>query len=665
MKNENSNIVADTLKFRLLVNAFISMLFIAGLVFAIIVSDWFGSDTFFLSVIPFTVVLIYGLASSILGYLQAKSAIEEEDRALLEERDERKRAFNSEEDILFTASRTLKSYKKYAPYAVAVIAFLVILSGLLSFWNYWENQIGDASLSLEPTKGAFVAFIFGLLTFFLGVFCVGQSRLRTYRWLRPPGVWQILFSVMMFASIAAILLKEYGNPQWDYYLSRGFFVILSILASELLINFVIEFYRPRTGIEERPVFESRLLSLFSEPGGILRNIADTLDYQFGFQVSGTWLYRFLERSIAPLLLTWFALFWGATAFDVVPPGYMGVKECFGKRVSDALDSGFYLKWPWPIERIRKFPVDRIQQIFIGPELKDDSGVMQKPQVVLWTESHYGKENPFLVAIDNSSASDDIAGQEKERRTGHKEIASVALMSALFPIQFKIRHDGLIDYAYKHKDSVSILKYIAEEEITTYLASSDMMKVMSSAREEATATLQQRIQYAADRRGLGVEIVAVTLLDAHPPIQLNRGDTAEPTELPAAFQAVIGAKEKKEQVVLEAVTYKEKTVPAAGAEAYKIISEAESYKDFKVKISEAEMERFKKRIAGYRAMPQQYILNEKMKFLEEDCKNLRKYIVPSSSKNDVYVINLEEKRRLDLIDLNDLKDEPDTRKSDNN
>ena len=659
MRTEDPNIVSETLKFRLLVNGFVSLLFITALIFAITVSDWFGSDTFFLALIPFTVILIYGLASSILGYLQAKSSAEEEDRALLEQRDERKRTFDSDEDILFTASRTLKNYKKYAPYVVAVCAFLGIVIGLFLFWRYWDERIANP-VATEPTQAMFVAFIFALVTFFLGIFCIGQSRVKNYRWLRPPGVWQILFSVIMVSSIVAILFKKSGVPQWDYYLSRGFFVILAILAVELLLNFVIEFYRPRTGIEERPVFESRLLSLLTEPGGVLRNIADTLDYQFGFQVSGTWLYRFLERSIAPLVLTWFALFWGATAFDVVPPGYMGVKECLGKRVSDALESGFYMKWPWPIETIRKFPVDRIQQIFIGPEMKDQTGVIQRPQVVLWTESHYGKENPFLVAIDNPDVSTETGKGAK-----YKETVSVALMSALLPIQFKIKHDGLIDYAYKHKDAVLILKNIAEKEITTYLASSDMMKVMSSAREEATATLHQRIQDAADRRGLGVEIVAVTLLDAHPPIQLDRGDGAEPTKLPAAFQAVIGAKEQKEKRILEAITYKEQTVPAAGAEAYKIISEAKSYKDFKVKVSEAEMERFKKRIAGYRAMPQQYILNEKMKFLEEDCKNLRKYIVPASSKNDVYVINLEEKRRLDLIDLNDLKDEPATKKSDNN
>jgi regulator of protease activity HflC (stomatin/prohibitin superfamily) len=655
MKIENSNVVLEALKIRLLINVFAAFLFIACSVFAIIVSDWFGSDTFFIALIPFVVILIYGFSAFMLGYLQTKAAVEEEDRQILEERNERKRTFDSDEDILFRASRTLANYRKYAPYIVAGLTSLGISIGLFLYWRYWGSRL-ETPLPSEPTQAAFVAFIFALITFFLGIFCVGQSRVKNYRWLRPVGVWQILFALLMASSIIAILFKKAGITQWDYYLSRTFFVIFGVLAFELFINFVIEFYRPRTGIEDRPVFESRLLSVITEPGGVLRNVADTLDYQFGFQVSGTWLYRFLEKSTAPLVLTWFLLFWTATSFDEITPGFMGVRECFGKRVSEPLDSGFYLKWPWPVETIRKFPVDKIQQIFIGPELKDKRGRIQRPEVVLWTKSHYGKEKPFLVAIDNPDT-----GKDK-KRSKKKEVASVALMSAFLPVQFKIKHEELISYAYRHKDPVKTLKYIAEKEIATYLASSDMMKVMSSAREKATETIKDRIQSAVDKIHLGIEIIAVTLLDAHPPIQLGNNDSEEgATGLPAAFQNVIGAKEKRETRILEAKKYKTEIVPSAEAEAFKIISEAHSYKNFKIKVSEAEMERFKKRIAGYRAMPHQYLLNEKMKFLENDCRNIRKYIVPASSKNDVYVINLEEKRRLDLIDLNDLKEDNQTTK----
>ena len=39
----------------------------------------------------------------------------------------------------------------------------------------------------------------------------------------------------------------------------------------------------------------------------------------------------------------------------------------------------------------------------------------------------------------------------------------------------------------------------------------------------------------------------------------------------------------------------------------------------------------------------------------DCASLRKYVVPSSTNSDVFVINLEDKRRLDLLDIGDLQE----------
>jgi hypothetical protein len=48
---------------------------------------------------------------------------------------------------------------------------------------------------------------------------------------------------------------------------------------------------------------------------------------------------------------------------------------------------------------------------------------------------------------------------------------------------------------------------------------------------------------------------------------------------------------------------------------------------------------------------------RLDFLERDCRDLRKYVVASAAKKNVVVINLEEKRRLDLLDMGDLKEEP--------
>ena len=637
----------QALKFWLLWNI-ISTVFIFGIaVFCFMTSAWFGCDTFNLAVIPFAVILIYSFSAFLVGYFQRKKVIEAEDRALLEKRKERKRTFESEEDVLFTADRTLKNYTKYAPYVIACIPVIVLIATLIFYWFKWDVRV-NIPFPQNPTQASFVAFILALCSFFLGVFAVGQSRVKGFRWFRPVGVWLILFSTLMVAVVAAVLFKKAELPLWDYYLSRTFYVIFAILAIELIINFIIEFYRPRTGTEERPIFESRLLALLTEPGGVLRNIADTLDYQFGFQVSGTWIYVFLEKSIAPFVLLWLALLWGFTAVDEVAPGEMGIRETLGAHSNEALPPSVYLKWPWPIQVIKKLPVNQIQEIFVGPELKDEHGKEKRPDVILWTKPHYAKEGRFLIATDKEPVKTEEKIVKKRDNGLAENAAPVSLIAAMLPVQFKIKESKILDYAYKHDDPVKTLKDLSEREVTGYFASSDMLKLMSTDRGKAIKEIEDRIQKAADEIQLGVEIVAVALVDAHPPIDENN--------LPEAFQDVVGAMEEKEAEILAAKAYRAKIIPKAEADALQLKLRAEAYKSEQTKVSEAEIKRFRQRLIGYRAMPEMYLLNSKLDFLETDCKNVRKYIVPNTSQYDVYVINLEEKQRLDLLDITDLQEE---------
>ena len=116
------------------------------------------------------------------------------------------------------------------------------------------------------------------------------------------------------------------------------------------------------GQERRPPYDSRLLGLFAEPQGVLRTIAATLDYQFGFEVSDTWFYRFMERAIVPLLLVQVVSLWLLTSLVVVDPDEVAFVERLGVPYVTAEDQakglqasllhpGFYLKWPWPISRL--------------------------------------------------------------------------------------------------------------------------------------------------------------------------------------------------------------------------------------------------------------------------------------------------------------------------
>ena len=50
------------------------------------------------------------------------------------------------------------------------------------------------------------------------------------------------------------------------------------------------------------------------------------------------------------------------------------------------------------------------------------------------------------------------------------------------------------------------------------------------------------------------------------------------------------------------------------------------------------------------MPRMFRLKAYLDFLENDCKDIREFIVAAGLDNEVYELNFETKERLDLIDV---------------
>src|SRR5512140_2202336 len=126
----------------------------------------------------------------------------------------------------------------------------------------------------------------------------------------------------------------------------------------------MDIYRPRLkGQYIRSAFESRLLGLISETGGILYTAANAIDYQFGFKVSQTWFFQLLEKAIAPLILFSIVTLYLLTCITIVQPDEKGIIERFGKPIiENQIGPGLHLKLPWPIDIAYNYPVNRILQI---------------------------------------------------------------------------------------------------------------------------------------------------------------------------------------------------------------------------------------------------------------------------------------------------------------
>ncbi len=608
-----------------------------------------GNDVFAMGTIPYALALLFSCTGIIYGMLASSAAQEREEKQLLENRPDN-RALNVEEDVRFTAERSFENFRRFAPYVLAVLAALLTGGLLWLFFEQWGARLdaGTTAAPGNPLHAAVVAFILMLISVFIGAFFVGQSRLPAFRWLRPVGAWLIAGFGVMFAALASSLFANSNHLEVDGYLARIIFWIFVVLGAEFLTSFIIEFYRPRTLKESRPIFESKLLALFTEPGGVMRNIASTLDYQFGFKVSGTWLYSFLERSFFPLVIVWLVILWGFTMIHEVGPSEVGVRERLGRVTStEVLEPGIYWTLPWPFGQVNTYSCTEIQQVVIGElhgadeeedEVEDDGhGHAKAPkreksalsQVVLWTGAHGSDDNNFIVAVPPEDGKSDV------------DSSSISFIRMVIPIQYRIRRDGVMDFAYKNADPVSTLKRIGEQAATEFLASTSMMEVMSEQRSAAQQAMKNKIQQMADAHQLGVEIVGVLILDAHPPVE----------KVAPAYQNVIGAMEEMETAILRAESYAVTTRPDAETRALRIVQEAKAYEYMVKTVAGAESARFQTQLITYNAMPSMFRLKAYLDFLEQDCKDIRKYIVASGLKSEVYQLNFEEKERVDLYDTN--------------
>ena len=625
------------------------------LALGVVKSSFANSDAFAVVVIPYTVAALFGLAATLYGMFAKGAAIENEEKMLLARRHDNN-MLAVDEDARFTQQRTLENYTKYAPYVLSIFAALLIVILSVLFFKHWADrsaELREAMLTTSPVNPMYMVFlaaVMGVISLFAGAFYNGQSHEEAFRWLRPFGAWMIAGAVASAAAVASGLCFKSGLREYDPVIAKVLLIIYLVLAAELVLSFVVEFYRPRTLEESRPVFESRILALFTEPGGVVRNFADMLDYQFGFKVSSTWMYSFVERAIFPLLLLWALLLWGSTAIHQVNSNEVGLRSNLGRLTNTAqpLTPGIYLTLPWPFGSLEKYSCDQIYEVVIGHEeheheeeeeyVDDGHGHAPPPKkekkkedlsVVLWTAEHGEGNNNFIVANDVSHA----AGEKNSDVLGDFYFVGLSM-----PIQYHVRPEGVFDYVYGSVDAKQVIKNIGHMVVTEYLASAPFYQVITGGRKDAETKLRARIQMECDAQKLGVEIIAVNLVGIHPPTQVG-----------AQFQRVLGAMEEREKMVLAAEAYKAQVLPQAQADALAIREQAAARSYQTATVAKAVSERFIKQLQAYETMPKLFMLKNYLDFLEKDCKDVRKYVLSSSLQGDVYELNLEEKERLNLFD----------------
>jgi regulator of protease activity HflC (stomatin/prohibitin superfamily) len=391
-----------------------------------------------------------------------------------------------------------------------------------------------------------------LLLFLFSRYFSGMGRVEAWQLLRGCGSYMLGNAVVLGALLVGLGALQYaGEASWERTVATAIPVLMVILALEIVLNFVADIYRPRVeGQEPRAAFDSRLLGLIAAPEGLARNIADAINYQFGFQVSQTWFYQFVQRAFLPLVWAFVLLLWLMTTVVIVEPYERAVIEHWGKLVSpdQPLEPGLHLKQPWPIERVHKYNTGQLHQIVVGFKEYDAAPKEEaaKKEVVLWTDQEHMGQPHFDFLIPPAPAPPRTEEAESSQRptagpAADSRSVAVHMVRMAVVVQYRIEADRLAQYAGTEANPEQVMRDLAWSEVVKTSASTTIDAMLGDELGAFGRKLREQMERRVRDADIGLKVVYVGLANIHP--EKTASD---------AFRDVINAGQEKVRLIREAL-----------------------------------------------------------------------------------------------------------------
>ncbi|MCZ7645413.1 MAG: protease modulator HflK [Planctomycetota bacterium] len=519
-----------------------------------------------------------------------------------------------------------------------------------------------------------MAFCLGVafVDFLVGRYVAGMTRVKEWELLRGAAGF-----LMGTALVSTVLCGVLGAVNFDayaplHYLPHALCAVEILLGAEVLLNLVLNFYRPRkTGETPRPAFDSRVLGLLTSPESLGKALQEALNYQFGFEVTRSWFWRLLNRWAAPLFAVGVLSLFAVSCLVLVEPQQQALVLRFGALSRpEPLGPGLHFKWPWPVETASAWDVQRVRQFALGSHEH-----LKEGETVLWTNEHGDSEQLLMAAPPPSLAETGGAG-------AGQRAPSISLMAAEVYVNYRIR--DLVAFARGESEPEALLKDLAERELTRNLLAEDVDVWLGARHVELGQRLRERIQAEADRRKLGVEVLFVGTAGLHPPRDVAeafhtvvRGYQEAATARERALKDEIAklaraagtpdharrileqierydylkANNAEPKVLARQEAQIEELLQQAGGEAARLIAEARAFRHESENAERAKAERFTQELQAYRRAPELYRARRYLEVLAEGLKNRRKIVVVSGRKDLTVRIDLkDEGRELAPIDL---------------
>ena len=346
-----------------------------------------------------------------------------------------------------------------------------------------------------------------------------------------------------------------------------------------------------SGVPAFPL-EMDVLSILGSRPNIIASVLDSAERQLGIDLRSTWALTVVRRSVEPLAIALCLLAWLSTSLTVVGMQEEGLIERLGVAERQPLQPGLQLHWPWPIDRVFRIPVRRIQTTTVGHETRTGSG----PENVLWAFEHAANEYTLLLGNGRDLITVDAA------------------------VQYRIADARA--WRYHSQNPADAIRAIAYRAVMRSTVNRTLSEALSENVVVLTRRMREMMQQDADALGLGVEIVAFTVGGMHPPVAVA-----------SDYQAVVSAEIAKVTAVVKAQAYHNEIVPAAEASVLKRENTARADGIKALAQATGEAWGFRTVESQYRAAPQEYFFRRRLETLENGLSGLQFTVVDSRFQRD--------------------------------
>ncbi|MCL1951353.1 MAG: protease modulator HflK, partial [Oscillospiraceae bacterium] len=325
--------------------------------------------------------------------------------------------------------------------------------------------------------------------------------------------------------------------------------------------------------------------------GKVKKILETEEVKARFSLKSLWTFRYAVKILPGLALLLGAVLFLSTAVYVVQPQQQAAVYRFGRFGKHSVaGEGLHVKFPWPIDKIEIYDVDRVNEMQIGYRASEARNF-------LWTQEHDGGEYTLLLGNGNEAVSVNIK------------------------LLYKIT--DLYAYLKTCARPEEVLSAAAYEAIMRQTVNTTLDAFLRVDRSSLSGFLETQLSAFCEARGLGLSVVQVIVEGIHPPV-----------EIAGVYQRVVTASVDKSTLIVNADSEAGRLLIEADRQSKEAIAAARADQHSRVSGAREEMAVYYSAVEAYKLNPACFRLYKYIETYEKVIGGQKVYVFSPGTEKDI-------------------------------